>query len=348
MRNRIINKESGQGLVEYGLILALVSVVAVGSLGGVSQRVANTFSAVDDAYFEAKINMGYIPIATAEELNNLRNKKEQLFGVGTDWEGHYDSGLDRKYIQVSDIDLGLFSNWEPIGDEEFKFEGTFDGGGYVIKNLTVDNGLNRYAGLFGYANGAQLSNVGLVDVNVTSGGNYTGGLVGRQNYGSQIHNSYVTGEVTGTNHVGVLVGEQHVNSKTINSYARGKSTGSRYVGGLIGNQHTNSTITDSFFVGVVEGYQEVGGLVGLQYLHAGIINSYVQANVLGVNRVGAFLGDNYNGRGSGFVTKSGWDKDHIGSEYKGFGQDSENIIGRDDLVGYTSSEIDEFIKGLIK
>lgn len=36
--------EKGQGLVEYGLILALVSVVAVGTLGGVGDKVTNSFN----------------------------------------------------------------------------------------------------------------------------------------------------------------------------------------------------------------------------------------------------------------------------------------------------------------
>lgn len=38
----------GQGLIEYGLILALVSVVAVGALGGVGDRISRTFKVVAD------------------------------------------------------------------------------------------------------------------------------------------------------------------------------------------------------------------------------------------------------------------------------------------------------------
>lgn len=44
-----IQNEKGQGLVEYGLILALVSTVIVGTLGGIGDSVMNTFIGVDVA-----------------------------------------------------------------------------------------------------------------------------------------------------------------------------------------------------------------------------------------------------------------------------------------------------------
>src|SRR5699024_7172468 len=58
---------------------------------------------------------GYIPVATADELDKLRENKKQTFGAGTKWESEYESGLDKKYVQVADIDLSHFDNWEPIG-----------------------------------------------------------------------------------------------------------------------------------------------------------------------------------------------------------------------------------------
>lgn len=48
MLKRFRRSEKAQGMVEYGLILALVSVVAVGSVGGVGGKVSDTFDKVVD------------------------------------------------------------------------------------------------------------------------------------------------------------------------------------------------------------------------------------------------------------------------------------------------------------
>ena len=47
MKDFLFNEESGQGMVEYGLILALVAVVAIGILANVGGKVKNTFNTVD-------------------------------------------------------------------------------------------------------------------------------------------------------------------------------------------------------------------------------------------------------------------------------------------------------------
>ena len=47
--NWLMNEESGQGLVEYGLILALVAVVCMVGLGKLAQGANATFKEVSDA-----------------------------------------------------------------------------------------------------------------------------------------------------------------------------------------------------------------------------------------------------------------------------------------------------------
>lgn len=49
MLKNILKDESGQGLVEYGLILALVSVVAILALGALGGKVNDTLEAVEGA-----------------------------------------------------------------------------------------------------------------------------------------------------------------------------------------------------------------------------------------------------------------------------------------------------------
>ena len=48
MKNLFLD-ESGQGMVEYGLILALVSIVAIAALKGLGTKVNGTFEAIDTA-----------------------------------------------------------------------------------------------------------------------------------------------------------------------------------------------------------------------------------------------------------------------------------------------------------
>jgi pilus assembly protein Flp/PilA len=44
--NRAMEREEGQGLVEYALILVLVSIVAIGALAAIGTNVANVLQTV--------------------------------------------------------------------------------------------------------------------------------------------------------------------------------------------------------------------------------------------------------------------------------------------------------------
>ena len=48
MMNWIANEEEGQGMVEYALILALISIVAIVALGNVGKAVNTKFGAIND------------------------------------------------------------------------------------------------------------------------------------------------------------------------------------------------------------------------------------------------------------------------------------------------------------
>jgi pilus assembly protein Flp/PilA len=45
----LMNREEGQDLVEYALVIALVSVAAVLSLGNLASKIVNTFVAISTA-----------------------------------------------------------------------------------------------------------------------------------------------------------------------------------------------------------------------------------------------------------------------------------------------------------
>lgn len=46
MKTWLIEEESGQGMVEYGLILALVSIVAIAALTGVGTQITAKFDEI--------------------------------------------------------------------------------------------------------------------------------------------------------------------------------------------------------------------------------------------------------------------------------------------------------------
>lgn len=264
MINRIRSGEKGQGLVEYGLILTLVSVVAVGVLGGVGNKVTESFSTVEVSmdgmdggfYTDEEVDQMigeeyYIPVATAKELSSVGKGVEMVWGKGTKWEKVYKLSLDEKYIQVSNIDLGGIKNFEPIGNVKStgdgdrsgkSFQGYFDGGGYVINNLTVDKGSDQYGGLFGRVESATIRNVRLINVDV-SGHSYVGGLSGVISGGSSVSNCYVSGLVNGSDYTGGLVGEQWGLSEITNSYSDTVVIGSgQMVGGFVG--HSLDSVVD--------------------------------------------------------------------------------------------------------
>lgn len=49
MMNWLLTEESGQGMVEYGLIIALVSVVAIAVLKTIGEKIVAKFNQVDGA-----------------------------------------------------------------------------------------------------------------------------------------------------------------------------------------------------------------------------------------------------------------------------------------------------------
>lgn len=72
-----------------------------------------------------------------------------------------------------DGNLELSGGWTPIGSEEKPFEGAFDGNGYSISGLYIDNENDDNQGLFGYVKNGSISNLsvsGSVNGNCNVGG----------------------------------------------------------------------------------------------------------------------------------------------------------------------------------
>jgi len=80
--------------------------------------------------------------------------------------------LSSYFILTTDINCSNTSSWnsgqgfEPIGDSSTKFTGSFDGNNSIITDLFISRSSTSYVGLFGYINNANITNIGLIGVNI--------------------------------------------------------------------------------------------------------------------------------------------------------------------------------------
>ncbi len=134
-----------------------------------------------------------------------------------DWDGHGSPGPVE----------GFF----PIGNLSTNFTGSYSGDGLIISNLFLDRSSTDYTGLFGYTDGATISDVRIEDCHIT-GQNYVGGLVG-YNDDSIISHCYSTGDIRGASDIGGLVGRLKSGS-ILRSFSTADGSGVSNVGGFVG------------------------------------------------------------------------------------------------------------------
>jgi len=226
--------------------------------------------------------------------------------------------LSASYKLGADIDLtgaftavggyysGLWgsSGFVSIGSDTSNFTGSFNGQGHTITGLTINRAGTDYVGLFGYTNGATISNVKLSGGSIT-GNDGVGALIGYMMGGSVSSvsaSATVSGMSAGETNTGGLIGT--VNGGAVSgSSASGNVTGAGYqVGGLVGYLSNGGNITRSYATGNVTGTSTaagngyIGGLVGANgySLDGGTISqSYATGTVTGSSGpIGGFVGHN--------------------------------------------------------
>ena len=147
-----------------------------------------------------------------------------------------------KYIQLAnDINLGGVTIWTPIGlynngVGSKPFSGTFDGNGYRLSHISSAN--TGLVGLFGYASGATIKNIAVVDTSWSTAGDYAGGLISVMDNGTTVSTSYNESSISGASYVGGIAGVVNPTGNTtctINDvYNVGAVAGSSYVAGVVG------------------------------------------------------------------------------------------------------------------
>jgi hypothetical protein len=221
--------------------------------------------------------------------------------------GETPDDYDKHFVLTADIDLdpnlpgrkvfdraviaphvGGMTNWF----QGTTFTGVFDGSGHVISRLTINGG--HYIGLFGQLRaGAQVRNLGLVDVHIQGGRWCVGALAGLN--GGTVTGCHSTGDC-----VGGLLG---YNSEGVvsNCHSTGTISGGSFVGGLLG-YNSKGIVSNCYSTGLVSGSTNVGGLAGRNGGGC-IVTSYNSGPVTGASQVGGLVGDNgYFGYADGTST----------------------------------------------
>ena len=184
-------------------------------------------------------------------------------------------------VLTADIDLSG-ETWTPIGSESTPYTGTFDGQGYTISGMTIENA-ESYSGLFGNVTGTVKNFT--VTGSITITGDETvakvGGAVG--SLGTASAGGTVSGVISG---VDITV-----------------SAGNDHIGGVVGSMPENSspTVENCIYTGkitVTVAAGSVAGIVG--YIRTGTIQNCanqgsISVDVDGTGSVGGILGYCNNG-----------------------------------------------------
>jgi len=243
-------------------------------------------------------------IATAEHLKTI---------------GRYPEDFRCHFRLAADIDLrGAGGGTGPVIGYGIAFEGVFDGGGHVIRNVRISAVEGGYVGLFGCIGpsgevrnlrleGASAAAENVRAVGVLAGVNegrvyncsvlcnvpgvrgfgYVGALIGVNR--GQVLRSSAWGDVSGYEAIGGVVGWN--SGRLLRCEGRGRVRGIEDVGGLVGRN--TGEVGRCEAVSNVSGETAVGGLVGGQYDRAVVresfAGSYVQGTGVGID-VGGLVG----------------------------------------------------------
>lgn len=153
------------------------------------------------------------PKATGKIDTSWYSKEKDTFYIKTPAQLAGLSYLTRKknltfykktIVLKNNLNMKKYKNFHPI---EY-FQGTFDGNGKTIRNLTIYQ-LQDHVGLFDYISGSTPVIKNLSVRGSVTGGNYTGGIVG---YGSKdiLQNCSFKGKVVGYGYSGKLAGEENL------------------------------------------------------------------------------------------------------------------------------------------
>jgi len=192
---------------------------------------------------------------------------------------------------MADLDYSG-KTYTPIGTDDYRFQGTFDGYGHSISNVVINQPNQDYQALFALiGKDGTVMNLVLGAGSSIKGRKYVGGITGL--CGGTITECTVSEGVTisGNEEVGSIAGRIVGTLSWCVNYA--SISGANYVGGIAGGC-ANSTINDNLNFGAVSGNKK-GGIVGFNIINTTFSNNYyagacTDGGVQGSDRAGAMRG----------------------------------------------------------
>ena len=223
-------------------------------------------------------------ITKAEELEWFRNEVNRD-GGDTKACAKLTADIDLKDFCHAADDSKIEKSWEPIGNSNKNYQGTFDGNGKTITNLYI-NATQAYMGLFGCTYQSTIKNLTVENANVTNTRNNTGILAGKAGFESTLQNIKIseTCQIKGGDDTGGIAGKLDGNANNCVNYATVQ--GIKDVGGLFGyyDRAGNSMTACANYGKVTASSQIAGGLVG--YFSGGTIQNCANYGaVTGTDRV---------------------------------------------------------------
>ena len=182
-----------------------------------------------------------------------------------------------------DIDLSG-TEWEPVGDRNNVYTGTFDGNGHTIRNMAITKenlSFGDDCGMFGrVGTNATIQDLTLEDVRLdVDADDVSIGALAGSNQGI-ISNCRVSGNISVTNKemgfVGGVVGRMESGViQYCHSSASIQGGNSDYVGGVLGGEFLTKTVIEGCsFSGSVTGGNTVGGIAGYCRFFADMTGCY--------------------------------------------------------------------------
>lgn len=254
-----------------------------------------------------------------------------LEGLETWREAAHQDALSSTYdkkvnlVLAADIELPAVeegqSNWTPVGTSGKPYDGIVDGGGFTIRNLTINGGSNiGFIGTASYG-GTVVSNLKLDNVNI-SGGKNVGAVIGQVTDDGKIDNCHILGgKVTGTgDHIGGLLGYSEYYGGVRNSSNAADVSGASYVGGISGRAYATASVN----YGDVTGTGDYVGGVYAAYSYGNTSDNENYGNVSGIDRVAGITG----------------------AGTSSYSHNEGNVTGRDNVAGISSGNGGSYLGNL--
>lgn len=266
----------------------------------------------------------------------------ELQNISTD--PNYEPNRSGRFMLTGDIDASATKNWNNgagfktlFSNQTLKFLGVFDGLGYTISDLYINNSTSQYGGLFGVSAG-KIANVQLtgIDYTFTGGVIGAGGLVG-YNVGvsntvtGSVRNVQTSGKITANNltsvftYIGGIVGANANTAAGTTSSPITKTNALCTIKDAVSKVDITADGSNNFNVGGIAGYNHYSDL----YNETGVIENVKNAGTIIVTNssqgdTGGIVGSNNGGQVSkaentGAVTGT-W---HVGG-ILGYSDNSDN------------------------